>query len=217
MQEQKSFELVVPTVGKIPKAFIKIGENYNTTARDGAMVSIEFTEDSIDDFLQPLTSVPYGKAEEAAIVADVALTAIGYKANLEVEDTSESGGVDFATALAAAKFQLQTAQDQIAAPLRTFQLIAERATDLLDSVFALGSPENWECVRALRDLRASVDDVVFSLASDKQILGYRVPSPMSAAAIAATTGNTVADILSLNAFADANQVDEGETVFVLKK
>lgn len=41
------------------------------------MVTLEFTEDSIDEFLKPLATVPYGKAEEAAIVADVALTAIG--------------------------------------------------------------------------------------------------------------------------------------------
>lgn len=166
----------------------------------------------MDDFTKPLATIPYGKAEEAAIVADVALTAIGYKAYLEVEDTSASGGVDFATALAAAKFQLQTAQDSLAAPLRQFQLIAERATELLDTVFALGDPGNWECIRALRDLRSAVNDVMYSLAADKQILGYRVQSPMSAAAIAAATGNTVSDILSLNALADANSVDAGEIV-----
>lgn len=109
------------------------------------------------------------------------------------------------------------AQDQIAAPIRTFELIADRATELLDTVFALGDPENWECIRALRDLKSSVEDVVFSLASDKQILGFKVPSVMSAAAIAASTGNSISDILALNAFQDANLIDAGETVYVLKK
>lgn len=214
-QEQRSGELVIPTLGALPKAFIRLDEAYDPQRKDGTMLQIEFIEDSMDRFIAQLAKSSYGIAENAALAADTALAVLGYKASLnELEGT---GKVDFATSLASLKFAIQQANEKISAPIQQLAMITERCDELVETVISLGDPENWEVRRSIANLKNSVTDLSASLANTKPIAGFMTTAMTCAAQIASEKNGTVEEILALNTIADANAIPPGELILFVQR
>ena len=215
VQEQRSGELIVPTIGRIPRAKVDIVETYSFEAREGAFVELRFEEDSVDDFAPLMLASARGKLGQTAAVADAALAGAG----ISVGDLGSDADGNLFTSLAnfAANIQgnLDRIQDDLAKPVRQLANLVARVGSLLETVTALGSPEDWPVRNALAELRdvaqQSVDD---AMRQARTLRTYTVAAPTTLAHVASEVGNTVGELLSLNAVADGNRLDRGDELLV---
>lgn len=226
IQEPRSGKLVIPVLGTLPKAKLELDEDYDPRKRDGAYVTIHFTEDSKDYFSIKDIPAPATKAAAAAARADTALAKLGLAADLPLlevtgfarADLSSSDVVtstDFATFLSGALFALQQSRESIENIRFRFERIIDRCQELMTTVASFNDPENWEAVRAFRSLEAQASILKNTLGIGQVVL-YVVAATMPLAVVSVATRNSVEELLSLNPAeaADPLSIDVGTQLFV---
>ena len=213
VQEQKSGPLVIPTLGKLPFAAVYIDESYTFDFVDGTIVTLKFVEDSGDQFAGLTITSGKSKLGSSGTFADAALVAKG----LPLPDTTADDGTritSFASWVNNIIGQFDQFQDDIARPVRQLARMVQAVDNLLDTVEAIGNVTDWPLAYALRDLKAASVDTANEITRAQDLTTYTTKVPTNIATIARMTGNTVADVLNLNAVFDGNNIDAGETFLV---
>lgn len=246
-QEQRSCPLVIPPLGTLPKAKIDLEEDYDGHRQDGCFATINFVEDSKDDFVKSNIQSPTSRAKTSAKAADTALATLKIDPALENEsglraaaglpannsdgatvfgvtstafsntDADTSATTDFATFLSGILYAYNSAQDRLADFFTKIDIMVERAKELLDTAIALKQPQNWPASLALRQLIVDLRDIKDTFANDVSLVFYRTRGVMSASAVSVATHNTVDEILSLNVFGDANTIPDDSLIIVYQR
>ena len=213
-QEQKAGPLVIPTLGTLPFAFIHVEENYTEGLVDGATVTISFAEDSSAQFSNLGVKSARSNLSAAAEKADAAVPSSALASALSGLDDNGSGSMSFANAVANVLGQLEQAQDSIARPIRQLQQIAQAVDDVIGAVSSLMSPSSWEAFEALRDLKSTALAAADEVSRAQDLRSYRTPVTTNIAAIAMATKNTIDELLAINVFEDANDIDANTSLLV---
>lgn len=216
IQEQRSGKLVIPVIGEIPKASLTLHERYSPTAREGTFVTIDFEEDNAEDVVAGVgVSSAIGKLSSSAEDAENAVAAL--RLRLADLGTDEDGNAITSLTQYVANLQgnLERINDDIARPISQAAGLVRRIDELLETASVLIDPRNWAARDALLELRdATSRCVVEAINASRPIRTFLVATRTTAAAVAAATGNEVADILALNALEDGNSIEEGEEILV---
>lgn len=210
VQEQRSGELVIPPLGTLPKAMIRLHERYDPDHRDGAMVSIQFWEDSKDQFAKARLSSALGNLPASAAAVDSDL------ANLNLGADDDTGAPSFLQSIATLTNQLQSAQDDLGRPFRQMNALVQRIDDLFASVDALKDVSNWQAADDLRELKSNLLASIRESRGIRQIIEFVAARRMSIVQVAQSAQNTVADIMSLNSIPDPHNINAGTVLQVFK-
>jgi prophage DNA circulation protein len=214
VQEQKSGPLVIPTLGTIKQAKIKLHPKYDAEHRDGCFVTIDFIEDSGDQFLDATLPSAIGRASSGAAEADFAFRAIGIEPSIEGFDGSIG---DWTAALGQIVNQIQSVQSSIALPFEQIASLVRQASEVINTTVALFDPENWAAVNALKSMVDATQDMIAEIANDRPLKSYSAGKRMTVVDVSIATGNTVDEIMSLNVLEDFNGIEPGVTLTVFAK
>lgn len=218
-QQQKPGRLVCPPFGTIERAYIKIDESYDAAHRDGAYVTISFIEDSTD--LIAKGSAPSAASMVPALASDLdnRLAALRIALAQRIEDGQGNSFTDFVTACGALLAMKDNAEQSIANRIT----MASRIVAAIDEVFraaegTLSDPVGWQTREALLDLQDNVNTLANeSTTAAIAIRSFRTAAAMTAADVARATGNTVQEIIDLNALPDPGDIATGELLVVFDR
>lgn len=220
VQSQKLGKLVIPTFGTIERAWVKLSEKATAIARNGVYITLRFEEDSAEAISQGGLPGIKGSMAELANTAALELAAIRVKFQIAVDDIESTTGTatDLLSSVQALNSSLQQIDDDLNRPARQAEALVSAINDLVETSSShslLTNPGNWAALNALLALRDAVaSSVEDTLKGTTAVIGYTVKGPMSVAAIAKATSNSVEDLLKLNVFDDPYDVLEGEVVLV---
>jgi prophage DNA circulation protein len=211
VQEQRSGPLVIPTIGTIKQAKLKLHPRFDPEHRDGCFVTIDFIEDTGDQLLSASLPSAIGRASTGAAAADVAFRAMGIEPSIEGPDGTIS---DWTNAMGQIVNQIQTVQGQLALPFEQIASLVRQANEVLKTTFGLFNPENWQAVDALKSMVDALQDMVAEITTDRPLKTYVTGKRMSVVDVSIATGNSVDDIMALNVVDDFNSINENVSLLV---
>lgn len=216
-QEQKPGPLVLPTLGRLPSAYIKLDEDYTPDLVDGARVQIQFFEDSSAQFAGlKLTSVR-SRLISAAADADLALDVRAADALRGVTSDDGASFTSFTNAIYNIIGQIDAAMDDIARPLRQLAGLVQAIDAALNEMRFIATPDDWPTADALRELKYQAQQTASAISKRDEIVAYVCALPTNIVTVARDTKNTIEELLGLNIFEDANNISAGTVVTVLSR
>lgn len=215
VQEQKSGPLVLPPLGLLPLAYVTLSETYEPEAREGALVTLQFEEDSEEQFASGL-KLPSARGRMDAAAASLA--ALSASAFTSLGGVDEQGNFisDLSAFIANIGGNMDRFRDEISTPVSQVAGLVRRIDDLLTTATSpWRSAENWPVRNALLDLKDAAASAAAELrTTSRRITTFYVAGPSNLAAVAAATGNSVTELLTLNALADGNKLAAGDAILV---
>ena len=218
-QEQKSKRLVVPVFGTLDRAFIRVEESYDGMHRDGAYLTINFTEDSTELVSKGTPPTAASKVPGYANDFDNNLAALALAAQQRIEDSQGNTYSDFATTCAA----LLAMKDQAQTTLADRITMANRVIVAIDNVLSaipatLTDPIGWQARDAALNLKSSIIELKYEgSAASAAVKSYVVSKASTVVDIATATYNTVEEVLALNTLPNGTAIDEGEVLTVYSR
>jgi hypothetical protein len=212
-QTQKSQALVLPAgLGTIPKAVIKVNESYIATARDGAMVTIQFWEDNSTALsVLPLPSAVGSLPQQAQTLDNMFKLAPIPTPQL----FTDSGGNVIASwfgAINTILANLQVIEDNLSLPVQQANLTLGAISTILQQPGSLKSTSEWPIYQQLVIVHDNLSNAIFQILNARQIGIYSTKVDTNIVAIATATKCSPADLIKLNNVPDWNVVPQGSDI-----
>lgn len=218
-QQQKPGRLVCPPFGTLDRAYIRVDETFDATHRDGAFLTVSFFEDSTDTIAKGTAPTSASMVPALASSLDNQMAALRIALAQRIEDGEGNSYTDFVTACGALVAMKDNAQQSLANRVTMASRIVGALDGLLrEAAGVLSDPLGWETREAILNLK----DNVTTLAGETTELAtpvrtFTVAAAMTAADVARATGNTVQEVIDLNALPDPGDIATGEILVVFER